>query len=49
MGRELISKINETNVTTRNRTIFIFRMMGSDVSHFNVSFIVQGKVSRQCP
>ena len=23
--------------------------MGSDVSHFNVSLIVQGKVTRQCP
>ena len=23
--------------------------MGSDVSHFNVSIIVQGKVTRQCP
>ena len=23
--------------------------VGSDVSHFNISFIVQGKVTRQCP
>ena len=23
--------------------------MGSDVSHFNVSFIVRDKVTRQCP
>ena len=23
--------------------------MGSDVSHFNVSLIVQGKLTRQCP
>ena len=24
-------------------------MMGSDESHFNVSLIVRGKVTRQCP
>ena len=35
---------------TLSITRMIFRIkMGSDVSHANVSVIVQGKVTRQCP
>ena len=43
--RELIS--NRYTVTTDQNDFRI--KMGSDVNHFNVSLIVQGKVTRQCP
>ena len=43
--REL--KSNRYTVTTRMISALI--KMGSDVSHFNVSLIVYGKVTRQCP
>ena len=43
--RELIS--NRYTVTMLQNDFRI--AMGSDVSHFSVSLIVQGKVTRQCP